>query len=287
MGNKSLPLKRTFRYNESVTKLPFTDKLPFEITHFGVTHSDSEYHQIRLSSKYTAVEYVLSGSGILNVDGHSYIAQKGDTYILPQGKDQNYYSIPNDPMEKIWFNCTGPLATVLLEQYGLDDMVIFRNTHSCHYIEKMHSIFSSDNTSEHVYENFDKAALLYHEILQFLVKNKCNVSLESSPIDSIRYYIDNHISENIKLADIAKFSSYTPDHIIRLFKERYNITPHQYIINSKMQIAEALLTQTSKSINEISAELNFSEVHHFSKLFEKTVGLRPSAYRKQSKLQKI
>ena len=99
----------------------------------------------------------------------------------------------------------------------------------------------------------------------------------------IRHYIDCHISENIKLSDIATILSYTPDHIIRIFKAKYGISPHQYIINSKMQIAAVLLRSTQKSITEISNELSYSDPHHFSSLFEKTVGIRPSIYRKQYK----
>ena len=267
-----------FRYNEMVVKLPVQHNKPFEISHYGITYTDPNYHQIRLSSQLTAVEYVLSGSGTVNINGKSYNVNKGDTYILVQGKDQNYYSSPNNPLQKIWFNCTGPLVTELLKQYNLDDSVIFRNLYTYHHIERVHKIMSESTNTD---DSIDKSCLIFHEILQILHKNKIDHESLEDPANAIRHYIDCHISENIKISEISDILSYTNDHIIRLFKSKYGITPHQYIINSKMQIAAVLLRSTNKSISEISDELNYTEVHHFSALFEKTTGLRPSAYRKQ------
>ena len=267
---------KSFRYNETVTRIPVKHNCPFEISHYGITYSDSDYHQIRLSSKLTAIEYVLSGSGTIIIDGSSYSVNKGDTYILVQGKNQNYYSSSDNPLEKIWFNCTGQLAIELLKLYGLSDRVVFHNVYSYPYIEKMHKIMSENSDS-----SLNKASLLYHEIIQFLSKTTSADESVLTPVNSIRNYIDCHISENIKISDIAEFLSYSPDHIIRIFKATHGITPHQYIINSKMQIAAALLRSTKKPIKEISDELNYAEVHHFSALFEKTLGVRPSVYRKQ------
>lgn len=280
MENSSNDVKKSFRYNESVTKIPILGNRPFEISHYGITYSDPHYHQIRLESRITAVEYVLSGQGVVTVNGKSHLVNKGDTYILPQGKNQNYYSIADDPLHKIWFNCTGPLAIELLKQYKLDECVIFRNLYTYSYIEKMHKIMSKGDDYD---TSIDNACLLFHEILQFLCKNKISIDSLEKPVDAIRCYIDCHISENIKISDIAKSLSYTPDHVIRIFKSKYGISPHQYIINSKIQIATVLLRSTQKSITEISNELSYTDPHHFSALFEKTVGVRPLTYRKQHK----
>lgn len=273
--------KDSFSLNESVNPIHIDEDYPFAITNYGFSYPDPKYSHFRSNSRVTVIEYVISGSGIINVDDNTYVVNAGDTYLLPMKTKQYYYSSSENPLEKIWFNCTGPLAHELLTVYNIHDCIIFKNLYLYPYIEKMHRLMQSSITPSYAY---DEAAVLFHQIIQILAKHQHMLSEDKSFVHSIKKYIDLHISENIKISDISEHVSYSPDHIIRIFKDKYGITPHQYIINSKMNLACSMLLCTTKSIKEISETLNYNEVHHFSKLFEKVIGVRPSIYRKEVKL---
>ena len=55
------------------------DEYPFWICEYGTTHKDISYHELRLNSPVTCIEYIISGSGTIISHNHSFIANKGDT----------------------------------------------------------------------------------------------------------------------------------------------------------------------------------------------------------------
>jgi len=146
------------------------------------------------------------------------------------------------------------------------------------FIEEMHNI-CKNNTDPEIIQA--ESSCLFLKIIQFLAKNQKQSNSSSAPVDMIRHYIDCNITKNIKISDISDITHYTPQHIIRIFKQKYGITPHQYIIDSKIRISVPMLRATTKTIEEISNELSFSDPHHFSYLFEKKTGMRPLVFRKE------
>lgn len=256
------------------------NEYPFWITEYGTTFADPHYQEIRYNSEISCIEYIISGSGVINSNGKSYIVNKGDSYMLLEGSDQNYYSNADDPFTKIWFNFKGVLNREIIKIYDLFDTVLFKNTNTLPFIEKIHQIISSNTDPKLIQE---ETSAVFLRLIQFMANHKQELTSESSSVDMIRYYIDCNITKNIKMSDISAITNYTPQHIIKLFKEKYGITPHQYILDSKIRIALPMLRHgysIHKSIEEISNELGFSDPHHFSFQFKKRMGMRPSLYRK-------
>ena len=197
--------------------------------------------------------------------------------MLLEGQEHNYYSDANDPFQKIWFNFRGVLSEQIIKIYNLENAVLFKNTNIMPFLEEIHNLCQNATSPDMIQT---EGSCLFLKIIQFLSRNHQKITTDSVPVDMIRYYIDCNITKNVKMSDISQMANYTAQHIIRLFKQKYGITPHQYIIDSKIKISLAMLRATNKSIEEISTELSFSDPHHFSHLFEKKMGVRPSVYRK-------
>lgn len=260
---------------------PIDNEYPFWITQYGYSSKEYPWHEIRINSNVSCLQYVVSGSGVIISDNHSFRVGQGDTFLLMEGKDQNYYSDLDDPIEKLWFNFRGVLGTELIKIYNLDKTIIFRNVCTADLITDMHNLCKNE-TDPNKFQN--KAARLFLKTVQFLSRNNSKPNTSNDIEEYIRYYIDSHITENIKLSDIAEFSNFSPEHIIRIFKKKYGMTPHQYIISCKIKIASTMLAVSNKSIEEISNSLNYCDPHHFSAQFEKYIGCRPSEYRKNKKM---
>ena len=201
---------------------PIADEYPFWVSQFGYAHKGQKSHQIRIKSDVSCLQYVISGSGVIISNKRSFVVNQGDTFLLLEGTDQNYYSISDNPFERIWINFKGVFATEIAKIYNIEDFIVFRNVNTSHLIEEMHKLCEKiDDVNE-----LKKAmSLQYLKIVHFLSENKPKIEENSDVTDFIRHYIDCHITENIKISDVAKFSHFTPEHVIRIFKKNMELLP--------------------------------------------------------------
>ncbi len=253
---------------------------PFYINEYGKTYAGTPCYQIRIDSTLYCIQYVISGSGVIVCDNKIYTVNAGDTFLLPAGKDQIYYSNPDNCFERIWINFKGKLADSLTDIYGLMDTVVFKEINSFKLIEEIQQT-CKDISDPELYKK--ETAILFLKLIQFLSENTTPYESEPKTVEEIRLYLDLHAMNNLTLNDIAKHFSMSKEHIIRVFKKTYGITPHQYILQTKIRMAMIMLYTTEDSIASISEKLCFSDPHHFSEAFKALVGVRPSFYRKSSK----
>lgn len=254
-------------------------KEPFYIPEYGITFRNTPCYQLRMSSQISCIQYVISGSGILLYDGKMFPVKEGDSFMLLEGRDQIYYSNPDNQFERIWVNFRGELSLSLIRSFGLEEAVVFRNTDSKPYLEKIHKVCAKYKDPE---EYKEKSAVEFLKLIQFFAKNKENKVSPSTFLEEVRQYLDFHIMEDLCLTQIAKRFSFSKEHLIRTFKKTYGITPYQYIVQSRVRIAMIMLKTTDVSVGEIAEKLKFSDSQHFSDTFKKHVGYCPSQYRKNA-----
>gem|GEM_PF-1349652 len=96
-------------------------------------------------------------------------------------------------------------------------------------------------------------------------------------------FMNDNYHQNLKLEEIASKTFLNPIYFLRLFKQNFNITPHQYLLKKRLDEACSMLRRTKLSINDISQALGFCNQFYFSKTFKKHYGKTPSQYR-QSRL---
>lgn len=254
------------------------DKYPFYITEYGTTFRNTPCYQLRMDSPVACVQYVISGSGVIICNDKMYNVNAGDTFLLPEGSNQIYYSNPDNQFERIWLNFKGELSQSLIDIYKLDKTVVFRGVSTIEIIKKIQEACMTA-TSPGEYKRV--TARGFFELIQLLAENNKEEKSEESPVENIRAYIDCRITENITISDIAEKFSFSEEHIIRIFKKIYGITPHKYILQSKIRLAMIMLKTTEISIEEISDRLGFSDSKHFSTQFKKMMNYTPSQYRKK------
>ena len=92
-------------------------------------------------------------------------------------------------------------------------------------------------------------------------------------------YIDHHLSQSIKLDDLATHVGISKFHFSRLFKKSMGVSPHQYVTQQRIELAKHLLSKADMSISDIALECGFNSHGHLGKYFHKIVGITPKAYR--------
>jgi AraC-like DNA-binding protein len=83
------------------------------------------------------------------------------------------------------------------------------------------------------------------------------------------------------IAELAREVRISPFHFIRQFEAVFGVTPHQYRIQARLEIAKALLARGECSVTDVCMEVGFSSLGSFSTLFTRRIGETPSAYRRR------
>lgn len=91
--------------------------------------------------------------------------------------------------------------------------------------------------------------------------------------------IESDLSEDLPLKVLANAAGLSEYHFLRMFKQSTGYTPHQYVINQRVERAKELLKQTDMSITEIAYLLGFSTPAHFTHHFRRKTGLTPTEMR--------
>jgi len=94
-----------------------------------------------------------------------------------------------------------------------------------------------------------------------------------------RDFMEASLSEPITLVDLAAVACCSPHHFLRLFKQHFGETPHQYLMRLRLQRACTLLKHTEMPVTEICFRVGFESLGSFSWLFRRRLGLSPSEYR--------
>lgn len=255
---------------------------PLRISKFGITYPNKNYYIKREPSPCYIIEYIVSGHGYLEINGESYKLGPGDAYIIHPGDFCIYYADKNDPYQKYWINFTCDFFfTQMLKSYDIDDRVIRGMDLSGFFEElfKLEEISASNDvlcipTSKLIFDAMMAIAL--H-------KENDTTSTRQEIAYKVRLLLSKCVSTRITMDDISKKFYRSKDDITRQFKNKYNTTPYNFLIDLRIGRAKNLLVNSNKTLAEIANHLCFSSEFHFSNTFKQRVGISPSKFRKECK----
>lgn len=146
-------------------------------------------------------------------------------------------------------------------------------------------IFEDEMVVWHKLANFDQIANIRQWIInmiktvnEFLISQ--NMSSKSKAVsDRIKEYIDNNFSSVTAIEESASEQNISVYHANVIFKQHYNMTIFEYLVQKRMEEAKKMLCDTNKKIYEVAQSVGYSSNTYFSTAFKKNVGVRPQQYR--------
>lgn len=94
-----------------------------------------------------------------------------------------------------------------------------------------------------------------------------------------RRFIDACYDRPLDLECISSEACFSRYHFIRLFKQAFHRTPHQYLVEKRIERAKELLASSRLSVTDVCFEVGFQSLGSFSTLFQKRTGSSPLIYR--------
>ena len=247
------------------------------ITQYGRVQPCPEYAMNRRLSRHL-IDYIVSGSGYVEYDGREYQVREGDLVYMRKGLTLCYGADQNDPYDKLWIGADGPVVDAMAELYlGGRDIVVIHG-YSNELFTKLKNEFNTIGYDERV---------IMHTLLNLFltlggVEEQREYNKHSELAVKIKNYIDRRINERLSLDEAAEYFHVSKRHLIRVFKERFEMTPGAYHNLLRLETATHYLTNTKRSVGEIAAALGYCDQSFFSTAFKKQYGVYPLAYRAQN-----
>jgi len=275
-----------------------------------IVHYDSEHMPIRARKSWLSyfhnlsavchwhadVEFivVLQGEMTYFVNGETYLLTKGMGIFVNSG--QLHYGFSESEKDCEFIVLVFDPRLICTNSYIESEYVLpFIHNNNCSLIvfdpnipwkaeslQLIKDIFKSCHRKEKGYE-LSVQSLLYSFWL-VLYKNAMHIDNSVKKIDFTELkamigYIQENYSKKISLEEISKSGTVSRSKCCKLFKDKIQMSPIQYLNKFRLQRSMELLRENSLSIIEVAHECGFSGASYYTELFHREIGVTPSEFR--------
>lgn len=224
------------------------------------------------------LHFVISGKGEYKVNNKVYPIKQGQIFIIKPLELTYYNADKDDPWEYMWVAFDGINAKEILKKIGLENSYVTSTTNPedfKHYINLIIDEFNSGRNND-----FKILGCFYGAMSQ--LENSTRIlTFEEEYFTKATSYIKNNYSYPIKISDIAKYVGIDRTYLYKIFMSEEQISPKQYLINTRISAAKNMLRTEAYSVNEIALSCGFSDSSSFCNHFKKVQGLTPKDFKKK------
>ena len=225
------------------------------------------------------IGWVLSGSGTVEDNGKSFNLYPQDVFIFSSDKERVVKENPKNPLVLLWVAVGGDFVDSVFDLFSLDEIVHFSNIIISYNIEAILNQASSVSDED---EFLGHCSVHFMDIVQKLYIHNKKMRKEQKALstpEKMKEIIDSSSSYDLSMTELAEKVFCSRNHAIRLFKERFGVSPYKYISEARLKNAEKMLKGTNLSITEIAKKLSFCDSRYFSNWFRAQKNISPKAYR--------
>jgi YesN/AraC family two-component response regulator len=95
-------------------------------------------------------------------------------------------------------------------------------------------------------------------------------------------HVEHHLDQALPLATVAQVAGMSRFHFCRQFKKTTGLSFRTFLARQRITRATELLRDGARPISQVARELGFRDPTHFGRVFQKVVGMLPSAYRRRA-----
>lgn len=244
----------------------------------GYFYYKQGYHLKRSNYDSFLIMLVTKGTCSITLNGTTTKLSKGqlafvDCYNLHE------YSATTD-YESLWLHFDGPLAREYYEHiYATSGNFLFPRNFQImeHTLLKIYNIFKNREPIKEAYIS----QYITQILTEMLLSDTTNQSSShpSKSLEAAVTYINEHFPEPISLKLLAEKVALSPFHFSRIFTKEIGMTPHQYIIATRLNFAKFLLKAGDTPIKKIAFSSGFASESNFCFTFKKWENITPSEYR--------
>jgi AraC-like DNA-binding protein len=268
---------------------PLIDKVPVSATDYRCDAGPHDKPYAELHRRFS-LAYVRRGSFGYRYRGHAHelvagsvlVGHAGDEFVCTHdhhagGDECLSFHFPAETIE--WIGAQSAQTRAKLWRTGgvppLPELIVFG--------ELAQAV--ADGRSD---VGLDEAGFLFASRFAEIVVGRARQRTTATPRDRRRAVeaalrIEASAHESIDLEDAARDSGLSAFHFLRVFSASLGVTPHQYLIRSRLRRAANLLADATLPIGEIAFDVGFGDLSNFVRTFHRAAGVSPRAFRQAAR----
>lgn len=134
----------------------------------------------------------------------------------------------------------------------------------------------------------DEAGMLFAARFVEQISGRGHEPVALSPLDRRRavesaLWIDAHAHQPVAIESAARYTGLSSFHFLRLFAKVLGVTPHQYLLRSRLRRAARWLAQDTRAITDVAYDCGFADISNFVRSFHRAAGVSPRRFRQAAK----
>ena len=134
----------------------------------------------------------------------------------------------------------------------------------------------------------DEAAILFACKFAETVRGKASVDSRTTARERSRaveaaLWIEENSAGEMSLEAAAREARLSAFHFLRLFSKVLGVTPHQYLLRTRLRHAARLLAEGERAVTEVALDVGFADLSNFVRSFRRAAGVSPGGFRRAAR----
>lgn len=249
----------------------------------GWQKCDANHHRGPMQYQHNSITFVLNGRGQYTTGGTTYSIKAGEGFIILPNISTYYIADREDPWEYIYAIFHGPDSRAMLRSAGLDENnVTFRYDVTETMRNRLYAMCeASKSGAAKGYDVIGEFMLCISQLIRAHASADMPENMSDEYVAASIAYMETNYLYDITVSSVATYVGIERSYLYRLFKEKMNCSPSDWLIRYRLERAISMMEQTQFSLTEIAYSVGFYDASHFSKAFTRFYHDSPSSYRRK------
>lgn len=234
-----------------------------------------------------AIGCTLKGMQNFFCKGSHFSSTPGNVMFINPEENHDGHPGDNTPLEYIMLYISPDQLSPLMDASANKPLCSHRPTQTIvnDYVMQQYIFSLAHTISTQRYSALEQEFLLYklaNRLTQHMGHGHPNQwkKHKDAMLLTVKDYIHTHAMENISIDDLCVVANLSKYHFIRTFRNQFGITPHQYVVNYRINTARKEL-ESGLPPSDVAQKTGFADVSHLNRRFKKSFGITPKQYQQQ------
>ncbi|MBJ7537891.1 AraC family transcriptional regulator [Marinomonas transparens] len=239
------------------------------------------------SHKEWSIGAILDGQSEFLCEGRLHQVEKGILVLMNPDAVHACHPCKDSPWSYYMMHLDKHWLASLLKSAGVRPELDWRDSRldtllASHFYQDFvslcRSLMSSQLTSIEKDASLKKYFVRLFEYLDHVVEAEKTL-LPPNRLYQVADYLNQHCLEDRSIDLISDEFGFSTGYLVRAFKRHFNMTPHAYRLNRRVQLGQQAL-KAGQAISEVAQAVGFSDQAHFQRVFKQRVAATPNQYRR-------